>query len=63
MTGRRASDWHTVAANVLGFCVLGVAVWLHREGGVSEYFTLALIFLAGMLVRGESVVALFRKRR
>jgi hypothetical protein len=63
VTGRRATDRSVWPATLLGFGVATVAVWLHRDGASSEHMTLALLFLAGVLVRGESVLALLRWRR
>ena len=51
-------------STVLGFLVVALAVLLRLiQSGTSEWLVLALIFIGGVLVRGESLVSALRAWR
>ena len=56
---RRGADRATVA----GFLCIGFGVYLHTHGRFSEWPTLALMVLGGLLVQGESIIGAVRAWR
>lgn len=60
---RRAGDKHALLSTLAGFLVGGVAVYLRTHSLAGESTMVVLIFLGGVLVRGENIVDLVRSWR
>ena len=59
---RRASDRHAVRNSIAGFLVFGMGLYLHSHD-FSEWGTIALMFLGGVLIQGGSIIELVRAWR
>lgn len=59
---RRASDRHALRNSIFGIVVSGTGVVLYLKG-FPAWGTVALVFLGGVLVQGESIVGLVRAWR
>lgn len=59
---RRASDRSAVRNSIAGFVVFGVGLYLHAQN-FSEWGTIVLMFLGGVLIQGHSIVGLVRAWR
>ena len=55
---RRTSDRQAVRHSVFGVIVTGLGVYLHSHDGFSEWGTIALILIGGVLFQGHSLVGL-----
>ena len=59
---RRASDRHALRNTITGFVVFGIGLYLHAQD-FSEWGTIALMFLGGVLIQGGSIVGLVQAWR
>lgn len=56
----RQGDKPRLVVTIFGFACVGIGIWLHTHSGFTEYGTIALIALGGILVKNESLVDLVR---
>lgn len=59
---QRQGDKPRLVVTGAGFLFVGIGIYLHSHG-LSEYATIAIMVLGGVLIRGDSIVDLVKAWR